>query len=118
MAHEVDRMVLNGYSKLVEENIDMDSLLEATEVEIPDAEPESQLRVVDGVRVGVAMDEAFCFYYPENGVMAEFAYELLKGVGIESKKDGVFRENVLASYTHLHALGNENAFLRFLEAAR
>ena len=248
MAHEVDHTVLNGYSKLVEENIDMDSLLEATEVEIPDAEPEpeSQLRAVDGVRIGVAMDEAFCFYYPENldvlrdfgaevvpfsplrdalpdvdafyigggypelyaeqleengslrealvdairhgsplyaecggllycleqledkemlglfkgsakltnrlhavgyveavavadsllfprgarfrghefhystvnGVMAEFAYELLKGVGIENKRDGIFRENVLASYTHLHALGNEKAFLRFLEAAR
>jgi len=248
MAHEVDRTVLNGYSKLVEENIDMDSLLEATEVEIPDAEPEpeSLLRAVDGVRIGVAMDEAFCFYYPENldvlrdlgaevvpfsplrdalpdvdafyigggypelyaeqleendslrealvdairhgsplyaecggllycleqledkemlglfkgsakltnrlhavgyveaiavadsllfprgarfrghefhystvnGVMAEFAYELLKGVGIENKRDGIFSENVLASYTHLHALGNEKAFLRFLEAAR
>jgi cobyrinic acid a,c-diamide synthase len=248
MAQEVDRTVLNGYSKLVEENIDMDSLLEATEVEIPEpeSEPESQLRAVDGVRVGVAMDEAFCFYYPENldilrdfgaevvpfsplrdalpdidafyigggypelyaeqleengslrealvdairhgsplyaecggllycleqledkemlglfkgsakltnrlhavgyveaiavadtllfprgarfrghefhystvnGVMAEFAYELLKGVGIENKRDGIFRENVLASYTHLHALGNEKAFLRFLEAAR
>ncbi|MCK4397754.1 MAG: cobyrinate a,c-diamide synthase [Methanophagales archaeon] len=247
MAHEVDRTVLNGYSKLVEENIDMDSLLEATEVDIPSAEPEpkSPLRAVDGVRVGVAMDEAFCFYYPENldilrnfgaevvpfsplrgalpdvdafyigggypelyaeqleengslrealadairhgsplyaecggllycleqledkemlglfkgsarltnrlhavgyveavavadsllfprgarfrghefhystvnGVTAEFAYELLKGVGIESKKDGIFRENVLASYTHLHALGNEKAFLRFLETA-
>jgi cobyrinic acid a,c-diamide synthase len=50
--------------------------------------------------------------------MAEFAYELLKGVGIENKRDGIFRENVLASYTHLHALGNEKAFLRFLEAAR
>ncbi|MGB7532815.1 MAG: cobyrinate a,c-diamide synthase [Halobacteriota archaeon] len=248
MAHEVDRTVLNGYSKLVEENIDMDSLLEATEVEIPEPEPEpeSQLRAVDGVRIGVAMDEAFCFYYPENldilrdfgaevvpfsplrdalpdvdafyigggypelyaeqleengslrealvdairhgsplyaecggllycleqledkemlglfkgsakltnrlhavgyveavavadnllfqkgarfrghefhystvnGVMAKFAYELLKGVGIENKRDGIFRENVLASYTHLHALGNEKAFLRFLEAAR
>lgn len=38
MAHEVDHGVFNGYSKLVEENIDMDGLLEATEVEIPDAE--------------------------------------------------------------------------------
>lgn len=57
-------------------------------------------------------------YSTVNGVMAEFAYELLKGVGIENKRDGIFRENVLASYTHIHALGNEKAFLRFLAAAR
>ena len=251
MAHEVDHTVLNSYSKLVEDNIDMDSLLEATEVEISDAvaepEPESQLKAVDGVRIGVAMDEAFCFYYPENldvlrdfgaevvpfsplrddlpdvdglyigggypelyaeqleengslrealvdavqhgsplyaecggllycleqlegremlglfrgsakltnrlhavgyveavsvvdnllftrgarfrghefhystvnGVTAEFAYELLKGVGIDNKRDGIHRGNVLASYTHLHALGmgTGKAFLRFLNAA-
>ena len=53
-----------------------------------------------------------------NGVKAEFAYKLLKGVGIENKKDGIYQGNVLASYTHLHALGmgTEKAFLRFLEA--
>jgi len=249
MSHEVDHALLNDFSKLVEENINMDTLLEATRVEIPDAEPESRLRAVDGIRVGVAMDEAFCFYYPENlevirdfgaeiitfspirdslpdadafylgggypelyaeqleenislrkdfaeeirhgsplyaecgGLLycleqlegrdmlglfkgsarltrrlqavgyveavsvrdcllfrrgerfrghefhysavkvnasktTDFAYKLLRGVGIESKRDGIIRENALASYTHLHALGNEIAFLRFLEAAR
>ena len=29
-------------------------------------------------------------YSTVNGVMAEFAYELLKGVGIENKRDGIF----------------------------
>jgi cobyrinic acid a,c-diamide synthase len=245
MSHEVDHALLNVFSKLVEANIDLDSLLEATELEIPGAEHKSRLRVVDGVKVGVAMDEAFCFYYPENlevlrdfgaeivsfsplrdslpdvdayyigggypelyaekleenaslrealvekirrgspfyaecggllycleqlegrkmlglfkgyakltrqlqavgyveavsvsdcllfqkgerfrghefhysavSVRAEFAYELLRGVGIANKKDGIVRENVLASYTHLHALGNEKAFCQFLMAAR
>ena len=249
MSHEVDPSLLNSFSKLVEENIDLDSLREATMVEIPSAEPESRLKAVDGVKVGVAMDEAFCFYYPENlevlrdfgaeiipfspirdslpdadafyigggypelyaaqleenvslreeladailhgsplyaecggllyclgqlenrdmlglfkgdarltkrlhavGYVAAvsvtdcllfrkgerfrghefhystvnlnadatqyFAYKLLRGVGIVNKRDGIFRENVLASYTHLHALGNEKAFLRLLEAAR
>jgi len=245
MSHEIDRTLLNDFSKLVEADIDLDSLLEATELEIPDAAHKSRLRAVDGVKVGVAMDEAFCFYYPENlevlrefgaeivpfsplrdslpdadayylgggypelyaeqleenaslreelaekvqrgspfyaecggllycleqlegrdmlglfkgsakltrrlqavgyvkavsvrdcllfrkgerfrghefhysavSVKAEFAYELQKGVGIANKKDGLFREKALASYTHLHALGNEKAFLRFLEAAR
>lgn len=245
MSHEVDRTLLNDFSKLVDENIDMDTLLEATELEIPDVEHKSRLRAVDGVKVGVAMDEAFCFYYPENlevlrdcgaeivpfsplrdslpdadayyigggypelyaekleenaslreelavtilrgspfyaecggllycleqlegrdmlglfkgsakltkrlqavgyveavsvrdcllfqkgvrfrghefhysavSVRAEFAYELIRGVGIANKKDGLVRENVLASYTHLHALGNEKAFCQFLMAAR
>ncbi|MBE0517370.1 MAG: cobyrinate a,c-diamide synthase [Methanophagales archaeon] len=249
LSHEVDRALLNELSRLVEKNIDLDALLEATTGAIPSAEPESQLRAADGVRVGVAMDEAFCFYYPENlevlrdfgaelvlfsplrdslpdadafylgggypelyaeqleenaslreklaeevqqgsplyaecgGLLycleqlegremlglfkgsakltrrlqavgyveavsvrdcllfregerfrghefhystvnlnadtgVDFAYKLLRGVGIESKKDGIFSENALASYTHLHALGNEKAFLRFLEAAR
>ena len=251
MSHEVDRALLNDFSKLIEENIDMDTLLEATKIEIQSAEPEptSRLRAVDGVRVGVAMDEAFCFYYPENleimrdlgaeitafspirdslpdadafymgggypeiyapqleenaslrealadairrgsplyaecggllycleqlegrdmlglfrgsgkltrklqavgyvdavsvrdcllfqkgarfrghefhystvsvnaNTSEDFAYRLLKGRGIEGKRDGIWRDNVLASYTHLHALGNENAFLHFLEAAR
>jgi len=255
MSHEVSRSHLKAISNLVEENIDIETLLEATKVNIPgpissaesvfeykhEQSPELEL----GTRVGVAMDEAFCFYYPENleilrdlgaelvlfspirdslpdvdlfyigggypelyaeqleenaslregltgeirrgsplyaecggllycleqledremlglfkgsakhtnrlhavgyvdavavadsllfprgarfrghefhystvnGVKAEFAYKLLKGLGIENKRDGIFRENVLASYTHLHALGNEKAFLRFLEVA-
>ncbi|MFZ2071415.1 MAG: cobyrinate a,c-diamide synthase [Halobacteriota archaeon] len=253
MSHEVDRPLLKAISKLVEKNLDVDTLIGETKVgvEIQSAEPESRLRAVDvdGVRVGVAMDEAFCFYYPENleimrdlgaeitifspirdslpdadafyigggypelyaeqleentslreelaeeirrgsplyaecggllysleqlesrdmlglfkgsarltkrlhavgyveavsvrdcllfrkgerfrghefhystvnvdaNTSVDFAYKLLKGVGIESKRDGIFRDNVLASYMHLHALGNENAFLCFLEAAR
>ncbi|MCW3142009.1 MAG: cobyrinate a,c-diamide synthase [Methanophagales archaeon] len=251
MSHEVDHTLLNDFSKLIEENIDMNTLLETTKIEIKSAEPEpkSRLRAVDGVRVGVAMDEAFCFYYPENleimrdfgaeittfspirdslpdadafyvgggypeiyapqleenaslrealadairhgsplyaecggllycleqlegremlsifrgsgkltrrlqavgyvdavsvkdcllfrkgarfrghefhystvsvnaNAKVDFAYKLLKGRGIESKRDGIRRDNVLASYTHLHALGNEEAFLRFLEAAK
>jgi len=248
MSHEVDRTLLNDFSKLIEENIDMDTLLEATKIEIQSPEPEFQIRAVDGVRVGVAMDEAFCFYYPENlelmrdfgaeittfspihdslpdadafyigggypeiyapqleenaalrealvdeirhgsplyaecggllycleqlesremlglfkgsgrltkrlqavgyvdaisvrdcllfqkgarfrghefhystvsvntSTAEDFAYKLLKGRGIEGKRDGIWRDNVLASYTHLHALGNKKAFLHFLEAA-
>ncbi|MCD6455649.1 MAG: hypothetical protein J7K81_02510 [Methanophagales archaeon] len=242
---------MSDFSKLIEGNIDMDTLLEATKIEIQSAEPEptSRLRAVDGARVGVAMDEAFCFYYPENleimrdlgaeittfspirdslpdadafymgggypeiyalqleenaslrealadairrgsplyaecggllycleqlegrdmlglfrgsgkltrklqavgyvdavsvrdclllqkgarfrghefhystvsvnaNTSEDFAYRLLKGRGIEGRRDGIWRDNVLASYTHLHALGNENAFLHFLEAAR
>lgn len=245
MSHEVDHTLTDDLSKLADENIDMDGLLEATELEILGVEHKSRLWAADGVKVGVAMDEAFCFYYPENlellrdcgaeivpfsplrdslpdadayyigggypelyaekleenaslreelamtimrgsplyaecggllycleqlegremlglfkgsatltkrlqavgyveavsvrdcllfqrgvkfrghefhysavSVSAEFAYELIRGVGIANKRDGLVRENVLASYTHLHALGNEKAFCQFLMAAR
>jgi cobyrinic acid a,c-diamide synthase len=35
----------------------------------------------------------------------KFAYQLLRGNGIENKMDGIIYKNVLATYTHLHALG-------------
>ncbi len=242
MAHEIDPSLIKDISKVVEDNTNMKALLEETRVEIPHSEERSRLRVVDGIRVGVARDEAFCFYYPENlevlcdfgaelvpfspirdslpdadayylgggypelyakqlednsslredlarevrrdaplyaecggllytletlegrdmlglfngsarhtgrlqavgyveavsvndnllfrrgeifrghefhystvKVAGEFVYRLIKGVGVEGR-DGISKRKALASYTHLHALGNEKAFLRFLEA--
>ncbi|MFC1925826.1 cobyrinate a,c-diamide synthase [Chloroflexota bacterium] len=35
----------------------------------------------------------------------DFAYKISRGHGIDGKSDGVVYKNVLASYTHLHALG-------------
>jgi cobyrinic acid a,c-diamide synthase len=32
-------------------------------------------------------------------------FEMLKGYGLDGKGDGITYKNVLASYTHLHALG-------------
>jgi len=34
-----------------------------------------------------------------------FAFRMKRGQGIEAKMDGICRRNVLATYTHLHALG-------------
>jgi cobyrinic acid a,c-diamide synthase len=38
---------------------------------------------------------------------AYFAYRVKRGVGIDGGRDGLCRKNVLATYTHLHALGTE-----------
>jgi len=36
-----------------------------------------------------------------------FAYRVKRGVGIDGARDGLCRKNVLATYSHLHALGTE-----------
>jgi cobyrinic acid a,c-diamide synthase len=36
-----------------------------------------------------------------------FAYRMKRGVGIDGARDGLCRKNVLATYSHLHALGSE-----------
>jgi cobyrinic acid a,c-diamide synthase len=41
----------------------------------------------------------------EGGV--HFAYRVKRGVGIDGARDGLCRKNVLATYSHLHALGTE-----------
>ena len=33
------------------------------------------------------------------------AFRVKRGIGIDGKRDGLCRKNVLASFTHLHALG-------------
>ena len=33
------------------------------------------------------------------------AYRVLKGTGLDGARDGMFRKNILAGFTHLHALG-------------
>jgi len=37
-----------------------------------------------------------------------FAFRVRRGYGFGGGKDGLCRHNVLATYTHLHALGGEN----------
>jgi cobyrinic acid a,c-diamide synthase len=38
---------------------------------------------------------------------AHLAYRVKRGVGIDGTRDGLCRKNVLATYSHLHALGTE-----------
>jgi cobyrinic acid a,c-diamide synthase len=51
----------------------------------------------------------------------EFAYHLNRGHGVEHKADGIIYKNMLAAYTHLHALGTPEwapAFVSLSERAR
>lgn len=48
------------------------------------------------------------FHYSEikNAGDMEFAWELLRGTGVDGSHDGILHHNVLASYAHLHSLGS------------
>ncbi|MFP4167609.1 MAG: cobyrinate a,c-diamide synthase [Desulfonatronovibrionaceae bacterium] len=47
----------------------------------------------------------------------EFALKLERGVGINGSMDGLIHKNVLAGYTHIHALGHECWAPNFVRAA-
>ncbi|MCP4288113.1 MAG: hydrogenobyrinic acid a,c-diamide synthase (glutamine-hydrolyzing) [Gammaproteobacteria bacterium] len=43
-----------------------------------------------------------------------FAYDVLRGTGVDGKKDGIIYKNLLASYTHLRDVGGNQWTRRFL----
>jgi cobyrinic acid a,c-diamide synthase len=60
------------------------------------------------------------FHYSEvvNLESDAFAYDVVRGSGVDSKHDGIIVENLLASYTHLHSLGSPGwaeGFVRFVK---
>jgi cobyrinic acid a,c-diamide synthase len=42
---------------------------------------------------------------PEPGAEAAMAFRVVRGAGLEGQREGLLYKNVLATYTHLHALG-------------
>ena len=62
---------------LIEQHLDLDRLMQiAGEAQVPIVPPAALLEPVGKVRLGVARDEAFCFYYQDN-------LELLQAAGAE-----------------------------------
>ncbi|MFP4128035.1 MAG: cobyrinate a,c-diamide synthase [Desulfonatronovibrionaceae bacterium] len=55
-----------------------------------------------------------CLELPEG---LNFCFQLDRGVGIDHGLDGISFRNVLAGYTHIHALGAENWAQNFVRAA-
>lgn len=92
---------------LIEEHLDLDRLLAiADEANVPPAPPAAPVEPVGTVRLGVALDEAFCFYYQDN-------LDLLQAAGAElvffsPLRDQALPENVDGlyfggGYPELHA---------------
>lgn len=65
MGFEIDHDV-NALADLVEENVLLDELLDACALPIDVTETESTGSVESCVRIAIALDEAFCFYYQDN----------------------------------------------------
>ncbi|MCL6105969.1 MAG: cobyrinate a,c-diamide synthase [Actinobacteria bacterium] len=57
------------------------------------------------------------FHYSEivNAGEVGFAYDMLRGTGLDRQHDGIIYGNALASYTHLHALGSPGWAPGFVE---
>ena len=56
-----------------------------------------------------------------SGSEGDFVFRMQRGVGIHDDRDGIVHKNVLATYTHIHALGNPgwaNALVRNAVAYR
>jgi cobyrinic acid a,c-diamide synthase len=75
LPHETRQDYVQTLASLVDAHIDIDGLLEAGRIARPTPTPATG-SAPPSVRVGVARDEAFCFYYPEN-------LELLQQAGAE-----------------------------------
>lgn len=75
LPHEARQDYVGQLAGLVEAHVDLDRLLEATRAERP-TPPHAAAASTPTVRVGVARDEAFCFYYADN-------LELLQQAGAE-----------------------------------
>ncbi|UCD25323.1 MAG: cobyrinic acid a,c-diamide synthase, partial [Gemmatimonadota bacterium] len=47
----------------------------------------------------------------------QFAFEVQRGFGFDGRRDGITQGNVLACYTHIHALGTESWAAALVNAA-
>jgi len=75
----LDKRFANQLGRLVEDHLDLDGLLGSTRTKIAArAEAETTEPAADKVPIAVAMDQAFCFYYPDN-------LELLEASGAKLK---------------------------------
>jgi cobyrinic acid a,c-diamide synthase len=75
LPHETRADYVDRLATLVEEHLDLDPLLANSTIERPIVTP-TPARPTPTVRIGVARDEAFCFYYADN-------LELLEQAGAE-----------------------------------
>jgi cobyrinic acid a,c-diamide synthase len=66
--------------------------------------------------------EAHEFHYSSlsgfSGDQSHFAYQVLRGTGIDGQNDGYFYKNLLASYTHMRNVGGNDWVERFVAHVR
>jgi len=67
LPHEARAGYVERLTAMIEQHVDIDALLQVSHIRRPPiVNPREGLRRGAAVRIAVARDEAFCFYYPEN----------------------------------------------------
>jgi cobyrinic acid a,c-diamide synthase len=103
--HELTPQRMNILADCVENAMDLDALLDG----LPEIAPVRFAKLSHGtskVRLAVARDQAFCFYYPENLEMLEESgseivrFSLLNDIGFPENIDGIY---LGGGYPELHA---------------
>ena len=72
----LSRERLDYLAGIIEENLNLDELIRICRISVPDSVGERFVKAEKKVRIAVARDAAFCFYYPDN-------LELLERSGAE-----------------------------------
>lgn len=104
LPHEANPVYIERAADLIERHVDLDRLLRESRVARPRGEPRP-LPGPASVRIGVARDEAFCFYYEDNlELLAEAGAELVEFSPLRepppSDLDGIY---LGGGYPELHA---------------
>ena len=74
------------------------------------------LVLIDGMRVGSSTSGATAL---ENiAPDLQYAYEVVRGAGIDGKHDGIIYKNVLACYAHMRDLADNHWARRFIDYVR
>ena len=104
LPHEARHDYVERLGSLIEEHVDVDQLLRMTLIERRPAPPPS-VETSPRVRVGIARDEAFCFYYADNLELLEQAgAELVEFSPLrEPLPDGLDGLYIGGGYPELHA---------------
>jgi cobyrinic acid a,c-diamide synthase len=107
-APEADPEIQRRLADMVERQLDLDQLLAIarSSAELPHLVPPPQAAVVPQVRIGLARDEAFCFYYPDNLALLEAAgavlvpFSPIRDAALSDRLDGLYFGG---GYPELHA---------------
>lgn len=108
MGHEIDGSDrrLAKLAATVEKTIDLDQLLALSRKRVPEQLPCPSVAAANPVRIAVARDEAFCFYYHENfDILQDCGFELvffspLTDTALPEDIDGIY---LGGGYPELHA---------------
>jgi cobyrinic acid a,c-diamide synthase len=103
-----DPGLISHLADLLEKHLDLDEILEIARgaPELSAVAPPVSVNAPRSVRIGLALDEAFCFYYPDNLALLEAAgaelvpFSPIRDRGLPESLDGLY---LGGGYPELHA---------------